>query len=39
MSLHQLFCTNEAIAREVDSPFLLGIDPQGVRNRVEGSAS
>lgn len=24
MSLHQLFCTNEAIAREVDSPFLLG---------------
>ena len=22
MSLHQLFCTNEAIAREVDSVFL-----------------
>ena len=34
MSLHQLFCTNEAIAREVDSPFLLGIDPQD-RNHVK----
>ena len=29
MSLHQLFCTNEAIAREVDSPFLLGIECAG----------
>lgn len=28
MSLHQLFCTNEAIAREEGSPFLLGIDAQ-----------
>lgn len=26
MSLHQLFCTNEAIACEEGSPFLLGID-------------
>lgn len=34
MSLHQLFCTNEAIAREVDSPFLLGIDAQD-RNHVK----
>ena len=34
MSLHQLFCTNEAIAREVDFPFLLGIDPQD-RNHVK----
>ena len=37
MSLHQLFCTNEAIAREVDSPFFLGIDAQD-RKPCEGSA-
>lgn len=34
MSLHQLFCTNEAIAREQDSPFLLGIEAAD-RNHVK----
>lgn len=33
MSLHQLFCDNEAIARESASPFLLRIDPAD-RNHV-----